>query len=522
MKRTFTINLNGIVFHIDEDAYEKMQEYLGTISQHFKNTEEGKEILADIESRIAELFQNRIKEGKEVITDADIDWMINIMGKPEEVIGEDAETISSEKEPQNKGKRFYRDSDDKILGGICSGISNQLNIDPVILRVILVILFFISAGTVIIAYFILWFILPEAKTTAQKLEMKGEKVNIENIEKKIKQEFEGVKDNFKRMKNSPRGSGLGEAIESIFHAFGKIFVVFGKSIGFIVGFALLIAGLLLLVGVSTSVLGKDWFLDLSHWGVTNISFAGLLSFIAEPSISILAFIGICLVILIPTIGLIYGGIKILFGIRLKDKVFGGALALLWVIGFVFLIISGASIARNFQQSSTVSSTYPLDGAISDTLIIKLIDKSIDGEFYFLKADEVKIGQFDHEKLIYLRPDFSIEKNSGEVAELQIEIEADGRTKAQARKNALNTVIHWEQDINGLSLSKYFKIVQGEKWRNQEIDCTLKLPINQVIYIDNSFEDTYIRTYGNSLEKEYQMTDNYYIMTEKGLEKLSQK
>ncbi|MBT3800822.1 MAG: PspC domain-containing protein, partial [Bacteroidetes bacterium] len=129
MKRTFTINLNGIVFHIDEDAYEMMQQYLGKISHHFKSTDEGKEILADIESRIAELFQNRIKEGKEVITDEDVNWMIDIMGKAEEVIGADAENESSQQK-NHHGKRFYRDADDKMLGGICSGIANYFNIDP--------------------------------------------------------------------------------------------------------------------------------------------------------------------------------------------------------------------------------------------------------------------------------------------------------------------------------------------------------------------------------------------------------
>ena len=518
MKRTFTINLNGIVFHIDEDAYEMMHNYLGKISHHFKSTDEGKEILADIESRIAELFQNRIKEGKEVITDEDVNWMIDIMGKAEEVIGADAENESSQQK-NHHGKRFYRDADDKMLGGICSGIANYFNIDPVILRIILVVLFFVSAGTVLIAYFILWFILPEAKTTAQKLEMKGVKVNIENIEKTIKNEFESVKSNFKNIKNSQAGNNFREGIESIFHALGKVFVVFGKSIGIIIGFALLITGLVLLLGLSTSFFGKDWFLGLSQWGITNISFAGLLSFLANPSVSMLAFLGICLVILIPTIGLIYGGIKLLFGIRIKDRVFGGAMASLWVIGFVFLIIAGTSIAHNFQESTTLSSSYKLDKIDSDTLIIKLNDNSMDGEFYFLQTDEVKIGQFGNEKNIYLQTNFSIEKSDLDVAELTIEIESDGKSKAQARKNAQNTVLRWEQHPKGVLLPKYFKLVAGEKWRNQEIDIILNIPISQIIYIDESFEDSYIRTYGNVFEREYDNSGNHYIMTESGLKKL---
>ncbi|MBL6962408.1 MAG: PspC domain-containing protein [Bacteroidetes bacterium] len=519
MKRTFTINLNSIVFHVDEDAYEVMLQYLGTISTHFQKTEEGKEILADIESRIAELFQNRLKEGKEVITTDDVDWMIQIMGKAEEVIGEDAENISAEHKTQSNGKRFYRDGDDKILGGVCSGISKYFNMDPVILRVILAVLFFVSMGTVVIVYLLLWFILPEAKTTAQKLEMKGVKVNIENIEKTIRQEFDGVRDNFQKMKDSPSRRKINQGIKSIFHALGKVILVFAKSLGIILGISFLIAGLVLIVAMSTSVMGNDWFLDLSQWGISNISFAGLLSFITEPSLAMMAFTGFLLLVGIPAIALVYMGIKLLFGIHLKNRIITGAFILLWVLGFVFLFISASVIGSNFHESVTLSSDFDLDEIESDTFIIKMYDNSIQEGFYFLKTDEMKIGQFNKEKYIYLTPGLSIEKINGETPELQIDMEAHGKTKFQARKNAQNTKLDWQQNSNGIAFSKYFSILEGEKWRNQEIDYILKLPVGQIIYLDESLEDVYIATYGNILENEYHITGNYYIMSDKGLKHL---
>ena len=100
---------------------------------------------------------------------------------------------------------------------MCSGIAAYFGLDPIILRIIFVILFFIPAGSGLLIYIILWIIIPEAKTTAQKLEMKGEKVNVGNIEKSIKDEFEGVKQNWEKIKKEKKYRGVGHAIERIFY-----------------------------------------------------------------------------------------------------------------------------------------------------------------------------------------------------------------------------------------------------------------------------------------------------------------
>ena len=198
MKTTITINLNNLLFHIEEDAYEALKKYLEQIQKSFNAIDEKDEILHDIEARIAELLKERLGKTREVIVMEDIDEIIKIIGNPEE-IGESGkqnegygnrEKTSYSRETYQR-KRMYRDPDNRILGGVCGGIGAFLNIDPVILRVMFVILLFFGIGVII--YLILWIVMPEAKTFAEKCEMRGEPFNISNIGKNVKEEFENVK-----------------------------------------------------------------------------------------------------------------------------------------------------------------------------------------------------------------------------------------------------------------------------------------------------------------------------------------
>lgn len=196
MKRAISINLGGIVFNIDDDAYRELQAYLTQIEGCFSDREESKEIMNDIEARIAELFNERITDYKKVITSKDVNDIIAVMGSPEQ-FGE-TENGSTQKRRERFGpsgyRRMYRDPDNRILGGVCSGMSAYWQIDPIILRILFVIAF-LGFGTGLIIYIILWIVLPEAKTKAQKLEMMGEKVNVSNIGKAFKEEFNNVKKN---------------------------------------------------------------------------------------------------------------------------------------------------------------------------------------------------------------------------------------------------------------------------------------------------------------------------------------
>ena len=195
MKITVSINLGGYSFNIDEDAYSELKRYLKNLELHFADEESSSEILSDIETRMAELFRAKMTGYKQVITIEDVSEAISALGTPEDIA--DGESKSSREKFSSPGyHRMYRDPDHRIIGGVCAGMGAYWDIDPIIIRIIFAALT-LAGGLGVIVYLILYIVLPEAKTTAQKIEMKGEPVNIHNIKDSVKQEFENVRKNMK-------------------------------------------------------------------------------------------------------------------------------------------------------------------------------------------------------------------------------------------------------------------------------------------------------------------------------------
>ncbi len=209
MKKVATINISSQSFFIDEDAFDRLDGYLKKLGDWFRPKEGGKEIIADIESRIRELFEQKIEPSTGVITLPMVEEVIGIMGQPED-FEEDADAEEQTRTAPGSPplftpprRRLYRDVENSVLGGVCSGIAAYFNLDPVLVRIIFAILPFLSFGVIIPIYIVLWIAIPPAVTTAQKLEMRGENITISNIEKTIKEEYEEVKKKFGRFKESP-------------------------------------------------------------------------------------------------------------------------------------------------------------------------------------------------------------------------------------------------------------------------------------------------------------------------------
>jgi phage shock protein PspC (stress-responsive transcriptional regulator) len=193
MKITVSINLGGYSFNIDEDAYSELKRYLKNLELHFASEESSSEILSDIEARMAELFRAKLTAFKQVINIEDVWSVISVLGNPED-FSDNEGTSAHEKFSTPGYHRMYRDPDHRIIGGVCAGMGAYWRIDPWIMRVIFIILSLIG-GMGILIYLILYIVLPEAKSTAQKIEMKGEPVTIHNIRDAVKKEFDAVRKN---------------------------------------------------------------------------------------------------------------------------------------------------------------------------------------------------------------------------------------------------------------------------------------------------------------------------------------
>jgi phage shock protein PspC (stress-responsive transcriptional regulator) len=195
MNKVFNVNVGGYPFTIDEDAYEHLSNYLKTIHHHFRDSEGYEEITGDIEARLAELFQESLGN-RPILTIKDVENAIAIMGTPEDFGAEPVEE-GSQDESQTKrksryqtGKRLFRNPEDEVLGGVCSGIAAYFGInDPLWIRLLFVVIS-ISGGLGIPTYLILWAILPKAESAADRLAMRGEPINASNIGKIIEEEME--------------------------------------------------------------------------------------------------------------------------------------------------------------------------------------------------------------------------------------------------------------------------------------------------------------------------------------------
>ena len=203
MNKVFTINLGGYPFTIDEDAYNYLDKYLKAIHRHFKKSEGYEEITSDIETRLAELFQESMGT-RPIVTMKDVNHSVTIMGKPED-FGVEEELLEDDEPNKTKqqhkkhsfrpGKRLFRDPDEEVIAGVCSGIAAYLGItDPLWVRLLFIVLAISSAGFWFIVYGVLWAVLPQATTAGDRLAMKGEPINISNIGRIVQEEIENLSD----------------------------------------------------------------------------------------------------------------------------------------------------------------------------------------------------------------------------------------------------------------------------------------------------------------------------------------
>ena len=279
MNKTLDINIANQIFHIDENAYKVLKNYLDAIQRSLANEVSREEIIQDIEARIAELFIERMISDKQVISVEDVNAVIKIMGQPEDY------HLSDEDEPAAKAsykssKKLYRDKDSSYISGLSAGLGHYLNINPVWIRLLWILFTVFSTGWFILIYIILWIIVPEAKTTAEKLAMKGEPINLSNIEKKIKEGYENVSEKLKDVDVEKHSKKAQSAISSFFDGLEKVLRTLGKVVVKFIGIIIVLAsglGIVSLLVATLSISGLGFFSDVNYVGF-EFADSALLSF----------------------------------------------------------------------------------------------------------------------------------------------------------------------------------------------------------------------------------------------------
>lgn len=292
MKKTLTVNLGETVYYIDEDAYILLDNYLNNLRYHFRKDDGAEEIVRDMEIRISELFDEYLREGKQVINIENVEAVIARMGKPEELnddFGKEEENQTTDSTPSGQAsRRIYRNPDDKILGGVVSGLAAYLGWDVTWLRI-----GFIVAGCfvhlLIIGYLIAWIVFPLARTATEKLQMRGEPINVENIGRTVTDGFERANEYMHSEKPRSFLHRLGNAFVAIVGFLLKVSLVIAAIccvpallVGLIVLFSLLMAATGILVSFPatfySALPGIDWNMVSSTPGIAiTLSICGLLA-----------------------------------------------------------------------------------------------------------------------------------------------------------------------------------------------------------------------------------------------------
>jgi len=589
MKKNISINISGIIFHIEEDGYDRLNEYLESIQKYFSTFEDSTEIIADIESRIAEIFLSKLKESKQVITNKDVENLVSTMGsiqdfqaieeqesstfvEPEEEEKkeqkEKKEKEDKEEPKREKPKKLYRDAKRRLLGGVAAGIAHYFSIDPLWIRLIFIVVIFdvfltfsiggllilvyivmwiavpesdsleedkkmkkmyrnpddrvlggiasgaaayfgtdvvvirvllvlsiLLGGAGLIAYLILWIILPEATTITEKVQMKGESVTLSNIESSIKNSLNVDKDG--------EESVFVKILLFPFRLIALIFTTLGKALGpalmfivelvrILVGAVLSITGvsiliaLIILSGVLMGLIAGGEFIEFDI-----IPFE-----IMKGSFPVYAVIASLIAAGIPALMIILLGITVISKSRVVNPTIGWSLFAIWMLSLIFVSFTVPTIVNEFKREGTFTeeSYYDLEGKIA---VLKLNETGMEN----YEVTRLRLRGYDDDRLKLVK-----------------EFESHGRTRQQAMENAQMITYNVNLIDSVFLFDSNIRFKDNARFRAQRLNMTLYIPYNYKFIMDKNLRHIIHRN--TLISNGYNLSDmegNEWIFTTSGLE-----
>ena len=597
MKKIININFQGRVIPIEESAYETLKQYVDSLRKYFSNEEGRDEIVNDIESRIAELFSERLKRGTPCIADEDINAVIASIGRPQdfdEQTGGNADTGSSYQDNQSfnaapgpgyspggyAGRgRLYRNADDKIVGGVCSGLANYLGIDPVVMRVLFVVLIgalfwvyillwiivpsqslqtnitkrlyrnpddkvlagvcgglssyfnidswiprlvfalpliigLISAtmnavwwnwdfgvgprivtgslgSTLFVTYIILWIAVPFAYTASEKLEMRGEKVDLNSIRNTVKEDLESFKTKAEKWGQEVKqtaqqfGQQAGTRARGFAAEAAPVARRAGNGAGHVIGilfkaFFLFIAGIIAIV--LFSLLIALIFGGMAAFPLKNFVLEG-------PGQNMLAWATLILFLGVPLVGLITWLVRRIMGVRSKNHYLGYTFGALWLVGLFCLIFLVGSFARNFKVRMPVESKINIAPPSKDKLYVDVSRSNLEyyhGDWFgFRFNDEMPVYGANMDTLMLNTVRIKLAKSKDTSYHATLIRISQGSSRETASKNAENIHFNVEQQDTVLYLPEGFAVSSTDKFRNQQVLFVIEVPVGKRIEMNDA-------------------------------------
>lgn len=522
MKKTLNINIGNSIIHIEEDACDLLHTYLIEVKQHFGKSADDFEIVSDIENRIAEMFGEMLHtQQKQVIELADVQVVIELMGSVKDFEKESDEEPAAQYAGANFNtfgeRKIYRDTDEAMVAGVCSGLSHYLKMDVSILRVIAVMTIFLG-GSGLIAYLILWVSIPKAFTRAEKMAMKGEAANLQGFKRNFEEELSNLRDNLKTAGDhlQPFVKHSGSFIAEFVEVLGAFAQGAGKTIFRFIAIVIMISGSLAMVAALIAIAALLGLWDSGTSGIFP------LNMVDEAYFSTFA-IAVFIVVAIPLLSLILLSVRAAFNSRGVNRTFSYALLLIWLCGLAVGIFYVAKISSEFKEDAEFTQSIPVTSFPAYTL-------SIDRSRFFSKDDSLRYqlnsaeytgriiqnddrGPFNQPRNVTIR----IEKSDNNTPSLTESYSAKGINFETALYHAKNIRYDFIQKDSVLKFSPELHLMKNVNWRNQEIELVLRVPVGTKLKIDRDL-DRYLQGYslwdcGNDDRRE----EPYYgVMTEEGL------
>ena len=610
MKKVININFQGRILPIEEMAYENLKQYIESLRTYFEQEEGKDEIINDIECRVAELCEDRLKKGAVCISEEDIDLIIISIGRPADFEAQDgfeANTSANtganqaQSNTQNVGeptyqKRLYRDEQNKVLGGVCAGIANYLNLDPIIIRVLWILLFGISffaylllwiavpstsvnevggvrkrlfrdldkkviggvcAGMskyfgvkvgiiralfllptillifnwnhfhlfqfwdfndynnfldvtfmpgAIFVYIVLWLVIPEARTSADKLEMMGEKVDINSIKNAIQTDLEGFGkraktwgSSFDKKQASSAGNTNNAATNNANNDAGGLekrkgcLFYFGRTITILMkAFVYFVLGI-----ITISVLAA-----LFGVGVATTGLLPLKKFILEDGLQSWSFIGtILFFIWVPVIAIVASIIRKIAGFKQSNVWVRSSFIALWVLGWVCLFYFISSLGNSFSKhNQPIEKSIALVNPAVEYLEVTATPRMKYYEQRWFSIEPFQVYNDDTVRVRNLR--IRIVQSKTDSFEVKYVTMSNGKSISEANLLAEKINFSLLQQDSTLFLDRGIAITNKDKFRNQHVIMTIAVPVGKRFKITNKgFSQTTININHRGIQSE---------------------
>ncbi|TSD64668.1 PspC domain-containing protein [Inquilinus sp. KBS0705] len=529
MNKTIIININGTVFHIEEDAYDILKTYMTEVKRHFMNSADSLEITTDIENRIAEMFNEiLLKEGKQVIVEFDVTKVVEQMGSVQDF--ESAEDESPKGAHPHyayntESRRLFRDPDDHLIAGVCSGIASYFDFNPVWIRLLFAFLTPMG-GVGFILYIILWIVVPKAVTRADRMAMKGQKLDLQGFKNNFEEELSGVRNSLNNMGQEARPLiyKTRDFAGDFFGHLGNFIGGAGKVLLKLIAITILLSAFAAIVALVIAVV------TAFAYGNSNMGIYHIFPFnIVNHQVNNIFIVALLIMCIIPLLSIILAIINFVFKGNVINRTAGSALLMVWVVALSVVIYYTAKTSAEFKAGASFSQTINLKPVADSTYVLKLNDIK-----YLTKEDSIrlKIKEDFRGKIILDNDDDSnmdmpdrnidlyIEKSDVAQPVLVESFSARGSDYEDALFNARGTTYQFVQDGATLKFNRRLEKQDDRLWRAQELHLILKVPLNYKVVIDQDM-DRFVRDLSvwdcKNVNKQENATSAKFIMTENGIQ-----